>query len=791
MAYKYVNDERLRESLEFIRDRLVIKDNTEAQALVASASYPNCVYYTSDTNCIVVNGNIYGRGQELPQVFEMVPYNGEIGVAPYNNTSKVYMKVTNEYTADVLTRGTTGNRMGELTIMSTKPGWRVGLIVNYVADLTTSPYYTISGTQDVNNRLETVTVNIGPSFLTSPPSGGGYLTYLSDVIEEIMNLEYDEGLVFDIMNYVADDDSAVFDASGSGYTWIDFTTLTGNNVSMWAYETGYGWRMIGSFPFTFPSTAAEISYDLTNTPTLGTGNVQSAIESLVMEKVSMTNLNNPDYTQLDYIQSNSTACIDTGIAGQSGLEIECEFSYNKFINYGIIWSNHVDADHNSIRCILADTSGNIIVNNNAISGTGGNTTVACSMGYFHTVIVGTSTVNVDGTSTNLNTAQGTENTENIALFDYAYGQSFRDIELRVRRFIIRKNGTELVNFTPCRRNSDNAVGMYDSVSDTFFGSGREDFIAGPDVEFVVNAQDNKCIDVNGRVNALSIMLPSIPDTNHIHYADVQFLLGNYPNVLIDAGNKPLWYDENLRLNKNSRNLLRARYDGNSWNVLCKALDSNDSPYELLYYWDSADELVDNKWVDRVQGAPFTATNPSKADGMWKIGFDGNTNRYFSINLNTYIKLPCRYRIEVEWKVNSITTGNAYAFDFGAVTTANHAFTMCKHITYSVLTLSYKIFGNNSSSLYWGRVSGTDTLPALPASTMMTTYMGVTGYDSKTDIVYVEYNGERVYGKTPHEHTDYNGNWFMNTGYIGRSFTDPANNSKFFGYIKSLKIFAER
>ena len=61
----YADKERLTSLAQGIRDRLLIKDKTEAQALVLSVTYPNCIYYTSDTHCIIVGGHVYGRSNQV------------------------------------------------------------------------------------------------------------------------------------------------------------------------------------------------------------------------------------------------------------------------------------------------------------------------------------------------------------------------------------------------------------------------------------------------------------------------------------------------------------------------------------------------------------------------------------------------------------------------------------------------------------------------------------------------------------------------------------------------------
>ena len=79
-----------------------------------------------------------------------------------------------------------------------------------------------------------------------------------------------------------------------------------------------------------------------------------------------------------------------------------------------------------------------------------------------------------------------ESTNHIMLFatstpddkvEFHAGQGFR-----VYSAYVKKNNTYVKNVIPCRRKSDNVIGMYDTVTNTFYtNQGRGTFIAGPDV----------------------------------------------------------------------------------------------------------------------------------------------------------------------------------------------------------------------------------------------------------------------------------------------------------------------
>ena len=65
---------------------------TEAQALANASSKPNTIYYTSDTHCVVVGGQIYGRGQQLSSVFRFCPSGSVPGQDPdFSDPDYIYI----------------------------------------------------------------------------------------------------------------------------------------------------------------------------------------------------------------------------------------------------------------------------------------------------------------------------------------------------------------------------------------------------------------------------------------------------------------------------------------------------------------------------------------------------------------------------------------------------------------------------------------------------------------------------------------------------------------------------
>lgn len=173
---------------------------------------------------------------------------------------------------------------------------------------------------------------------------------------------------------------------------------------------------------------------------------------------------------VEYIESDSTAYIDTGIAGgKDTLTVECKFMYNSFVSYGGIYGNYVSDSHNGIRCILANSGNRIITNNNTICTTSGNTELDCNISQIHTVISKHDTVILDGVATSIqNTEIGTENANNVALFNRSVinPNTSRDISLRVYDFKISENDTLLRHLRPCLRG--NTPCMFDMVEGKYY-----------------------------------------------------------------------------------------------------------------------------------------------------------------------------------------------------------------------------------------------------------------------------------------------------------------------------------
>ena len=189
------------------------------------------------------------------------------------------------------------------------------------------------------------------------------------------------------------------------------------------------------------------------------------------------------YQQIEYLQSDESTYIDTGIGGDSDdLEINGVFEYSTFALYGAIYGNYIDEETNVTRCILAENN-NIAYDNLNTKGAGGSNVVELPM---NTKINYTSNIyqinNGAKSIKRTNLAKGKTNNSNIALFNRFVSppKLSRNIGLKVYSFKISKSGEALRDFVPVRVGD---VGyMYDKVSKQLFGGiGTGQFILGPDI----------------------------------------------------------------------------------------------------------------------------------------------------------------------------------------------------------------------------------------------------------------------------------------------------------------------
>lgn len=189
------------------------------------------------------------------------------------------------------------------------------------------------------------------------------------------------------------------------------------------------------------------------------------------------------YERLEYIADDinngtKTVIIDTGIAGNNdNLEFEFEAYYDTYELYGRFFGNYVADASNGWRIILASQNQALFNANKSCSG--GDTFGLLKDQWNHVIFNKTFATINDNAYSVRHTREGATNNANISIFSFLSSTNHRYIGLRCKYFIIRDNGVLVRTFIPAKRNSDNVVGMYDLVTNTFItNAGTGSFTAG-------------------------------------------------------------------------------------------------------------------------------------------------------------------------------------------------------------------------------------------------------------------------------------------------------------------------
>lgn len=187
------------------------------------------------------------------------------------------------------------------------------------------------------------------------------------------------------------------------------------------------------------------------------------------------------FTELAYVGTDSTAWINTGVAGTTDLEVTARFCVGTYVQYGAVYGNWVSDSYKACRVILASTT--------SLHAGGGNS-LATTVSNFntnrvHTLVVTSSSAKLESASTSISAGSQTANTNNICLGNRSTtNPTTRDIGLRIYAFSIKKSGTSVLNLIPARRESDSAIGFYDLTNMTFLKSETgTSFTAGPDAVY--------------------------------------------------------------------------------------------------------------------------------------------------------------------------------------------------------------------------------------------------------------------------------------------------------------------
>lgn len=201
------------------------------------------------------------------------------------------------------------------------------------------------------------------------------------------------------------------------------------------------------------------------------------------------------YTQLEYIESTGTQCINTGISPtKSTYGFESKFLLTALTsdwNLMNMGSSSTDRDRFGFGGYIdnfqvgqnGDSANYWISIDYPIPSVGTEYEVSFNANASNSCLLDGETIVSTLSLTNYSYSS------NWHIFCQTYGSGTKTRYMSGRVYWLRiYNGTEVVrNFIPCKRNSDSVIGMYDTVSGAFFSNaGTGTFTAGEETEELIN-----------------------------------------------------------------------------------------------------------------------------------------------------------------------------------------------------------------------------------------------------------------------------------------------------------------
>lgn len=198
------------------------------------------------------------------------------------------------------------------------------------------------------------------------------------------------------------------------------------------------------------------------------------VSELMRRRLLMTD-GLPYDAEVEWLGSNSEAYIDTKIGGgDAALEITICAIYTKYVQYGAIYGNWLDDNHNATRLILNSSGAGLVATNSAVAN------VSLPLNSYFKAVITQNNFERNNISTPITTSQLISNNINIIIFNRSDVVPItRDIGCRIYSFMVEKNGVALGDFIPVRIGTTGY--MYDKVSGRLFGNvGSGAFVLGED-----------------------------------------------------------------------------------------------------------------------------------------------------------------------------------------------------------------------------------------------------------------------------------------------------------------------
>ncbi len=186
-----------------------------------------------------------------------------------------------------------------------------------------------------------------------------------------------------------------------------------------------------------------------------------------------------DYTRLEYIETTGTQYIDTGMT------LAPDTTSIKVTSTVTFLRRAADYANGSRIFYISTPNSGVQVYTNGTSLFNQSTLLPIQIHIKYNIETVTTadlrSLTVANNTTSENFSRSITDNSPLYLFgNPTYAENNAAAEVKLYTFRIYKNYEMARNFIPVRRNSDNVVGLYDTVTQTFFiNQGSDNFIAGP------------------------------------------------------------------------------------------------------------------------------------------------------------------------------------------------------------------------------------------------------------------------------------------------------------------------
>ena len=180
-----------------------------------------------------------------------------------------------------------------------------------------------------------------------------------------------------------------------------------------------------------------------------------------------------NYDRLDYLQSTGTQYIDTDIKAQGSLRIDADFKFNE-LGDGALFGGR-NTNYTNYFIFASDPSNNLISSYNQEINNVGSTDL-----LRHTVSKRKGTTYIDNVSKATVTDSDFVSSSNVFIYARSHGGTAQALcKANIYSLKIYENDVLVRNFIPAKRKTDNVLGLFDIVYQTFYtNSGSGTFYYG-------------------------------------------------------------------------------------------------------------------------------------------------------------------------------------------------------------------------------------------------------------------------------------------------------------------------